>query len=56
MTFAEILEAMNAAMKAVTVLTGEVAAQRARITTLEAQVAAHDAQLKPAPPPGPKGT
>jgi hypothetical protein len=54
-TFAEILAAMETAMKAVTALTGEVAAQRARIADLEAKVAAHDTQLRTAPDPGPKG-
>jgi hypothetical protein len=53
MTITEIIAALETAMKAVTAITGEVAAQRTRIAALESQVAAHDLQLKSAPDPGP---
>ena len=52
MTIAEIIAALDTAMKTITAITGEVAANRARISTLEAQVAVHDLQLKSAPEPG----
>lgn len=55
MTFAEMVAAVEAAAKAVVALTGLVSSQHDRIVELEAQVAAHDLQLKSAPPPGPKG-
>jgi len=52
MNLTEILAAFQAAMKAVTGLTDLVAKHEAKITALEAQVQAHDKELKTAPLPG----
>lgn len=54
MTLTEALAAFQSAMEAMKAITGEVTALRQRVVDLEAKVATHDAQLKPAPEPGPK--
>jgi hypothetical protein len=58
MTFEEVVAAFTALAKTVGGLTDLVASHEKKIAALEAQVQAHDAQLKTAPEPGPisKGT
>lgn len=55
MTLAEAIALVKSLSDTVGGLTKQVAEHQARIATLEAQVAKHDTELKPAPPPGPKG-
>lgn len=52
MNLSEVLAAFTAAMDAMKAVSGEVAALRSRVATLEAQVAEHDKELKSAPEPG----
>lgn len=52
MTFAEVVALVESLSKAVSSVTDRLTVQDKKIATLEAQVQAHDAQLKSAPEPG----